>query len=266
MEGAKRNMLLYVGIAAIVVIGIGYLLFTGTGTTSPLLNQTVSAQELSALSSVANNQSLASTVGITAYTGANSALYFKKINDTPLMYAGKPELLYVGAEFCPYCAASRWAMILALMRFGNMSGIRYSQSSSTDVFQNTPTFTFYPNYSFTSKYLSFRAFETETRTAQPLQQLDNVSEAIYYKYANAIPFFDFGGYYVSTGSIIDPGIYKGMSWAQITSEIAQPNTQISQEVIGAANIYTAQICHEINNTAPVCSQSYVQAADSKFLS
>jgi hypothetical protein len=48
--------------------------------------------------------------------------------------------------------------------------------------------------------------------------------------------------------------------------MSQPNSQISQGTIGAANIYTAEICHAINNTAPVCSQSYVKAAMNQFLS
>ena len=41
------------------------------------------------------------------------------ISDTALTSNGKPEMLYIGAEFCPYCAASRWSMALALSRFGH---------------------------------------------------------------------------------------------------------------------------------------------------
>ena len=163
MEESKRNMLLYAGIAAVVIVAIGYFLARGSASTSNLYNQTVGTQELSALSSVANNQSLASQIGTGAYVGLDPSAYFHKVNGTPLTYNGKPEILYVGAEFCPYCASARWSMILALMRFGNMSGLRYSQSSATDVFPNSPTFNFYPNYSYDSRYLSFRAFETETQ-------------------------------------------------------------------------------------------------------
>ena len=36
----------------------------------------------------------------------------------------KPELLYIGAEYCPYCAASRWPLIIALSRFGTFKGLR----------------------------------------------------------------------------------------------------------------------------------------------
>jgi thiol-disulfide isomerase/thioredoxin len=266
MEGSRKNTLLYAGIAAVVVVGIGYLLFNGVGSTSSLYNQTVSAQELSALSSIANNQSLASQVGTSAYAGVNASLYFKSTNSTTLMYGGKPELLYVGAEFCPYCAATRWPIILALMRFGNMSGIKYSESSPTDVFANTATFTFYPNYSYTSKYLSFRAYETETRASKPLQQLDNTSQAIYNKYGTAIPFFDFMNRSIAQGALVSPGLYSGLSWSKITSELSDPSTPLSQGAIGAANIYTAEICQDINNTAPVCSQLYISTIESRFLS
>ena len=31
-----------------------------------------------------------------------------------LMEDGKPRMIYVGAEFCPYCASERWAMVAAL--------------------------------------------------------------------------------------------------------------------------------------------------------
>jgi hypothetical protein len=257
-----KNMLLYAGVAAVIIVALGYLLLNGVGTTSSLYNQSVSSSELTQLSSIANNQSLAAQAGTTAYVGANIANYFTNISEAaPLTYGGKPELLYIGAEFCPYCAASRWPMILALMRFGTLTNIVYSESSPTDVFPSTPTFTFYPNYSYSSKYLSFRAFETETRTNQPLQQLDNVSSALYYKHATAIPFFDFMNSSVSEGSIVSPGIYKGLTWDQITTQLSTPNSEISQEVIGAANIYTAEICMNLNNSAPVCSQGYVKTIE-----
>ena len=42
---------------------------------------------------------------------------------TPLTSGGKPEVLYMGAEYCPFCAAERWAMVVALSRFGTFSGL-----------------------------------------------------------------------------------------------------------------------------------------------
>ena len=65
------------------------------------------------------------------------------ITGAPLTQGGKPELLYIGAEYCPYCAAMRWAMATALSRFGTLSPLRGIHSSPTDVYPSTATLTFY---------------------------------------------------------------------------------------------------------------------------
>ncbi len=61
------------------------------------------------------------------------------VSGPPLTSGGKPEVLYIGAEYCPFCAAERWAAIVALSRFGTFSGLRTVHSSSIDVLANTPT-------------------------------------------------------------------------------------------------------------------------------
>src|SRR6185312_6914517 len=38
-------------------------------------------------------------------------------NVSVLTSKGLPEVVYVGAEYCPYCAAERWGTIIALDRF-----------------------------------------------------------------------------------------------------------------------------------------------------
>ena len=48
----------------------------------------------------------------------------------PLTAHGKPEVLYVATEYCPYCAAQSWAMIVALSRFGTFSGLRTIRSAA----------------------------------------------------------------------------------------------------------------------------------------
>ena len=69
---------------------------------------------------------------------------------------GKPEVLYIGGEFCPFCAAERWALATALSRFGTLSGVSFIHSSPTD--GDIPTLTFYKS-SYTSKYLTFTPVE-----------------------------------------------------------------------------------------------------------
>ena len=62
----------------------------------------------------------------------------------PMTLNGKsPAMLYYGAEYCPYCAAERWAMTAALSRFGTWSNLKITASSHTDVDPETHTFSYY---------------------------------------------------------------------------------------------------------------------------
>ena len=78
--------------------------------------------------------------------------------------SGKPVFLYVGGEFCPFCAAERWSMVVTLDRFGTFSNLHIISSSSTDEFANTPTFTFYKS-TYTSPYLDFQPVELYDRNS-----------------------------------------------------------------------------------------------------
>ncbi len=72
----------------------------------------------------------------------------------PLTLDGKtPAMLYYGAEYCPYCAAERWAMTAALSRFGTWSDLKITASSHTDIDAETHTFSFY-GATFTSPYIT----------------------------------------------------------------------------------------------------------------
>ncbi len=111
----------------------------------------------------------ASTLG-TIGTGKlpPSGLPVKPITDTALTSANKPEMLYIGAEFCPYCAAMRWSMAVALSKFGTFGPLKGIHSSSTDVFPNTPSLTF-RNQQYSSPYLTFTPVEHQKVNSQPLQ-------------------------------------------------------------------------------------------------
>ena len=74
---------------------------------------------------------------------------------------GKPLVTYVGAEYCPYCAAERWAVAVALSRFGTFSGLSGTHSSSSDVYPDTQTLSFYGS-SYSSAYVDFQPVEEAT--------------------------------------------------------------------------------------------------------
>ena len=81
--------------------------------------------------------------------------------DAPLGSQGLPELLYVWASYCPFCAAENWALALALSRFGTFSGLSTTHSSATDFAPDTPAISFY-RATYTSKYLIFKSYDLAT--------------------------------------------------------------------------------------------------------
>ena len=55
---------------------------------------------------------------------------------------GKPAIVFVSEESCPFCAAERWSLAVALSRFGTWSHLGATTSSATDVYPNTATLSF----------------------------------------------------------------------------------------------------------------------------
>jgi hypothetical protein len=87
--------------------------------------------------------------------GAGTATGFEAITGQPALTAGgKPEVLYLGGQYCPFCAAERWALAAAAGRFGTLSGLSLIRSSPADVYAGTATLSFEKAH-YSSKYLAF---------------------------------------------------------------------------------------------------------------
>jgi hypothetical protein len=176
---------------------------------------------------------------------------------------GKPEVLYVGAEYCPYCAAQRWPLIIALSRFGTFSGLQTTTSSSSDVYPNTVTFTF-RSAKLTSQYIDFRAVETLDRDQNQLQTPSANDQQLLDRYdpGGTIPFLDFGNHYASTGAFYVPDNIGGMSWLAVADTLKQPDSPQAKAIIGSANLITAAICKiSGDQPAPVCSSATIQSLE-----
>ncbi len=180
--------------------------------------------------------------------------------------SGKPEVLYMGGEYCPYCAADRWVMLTALSRFGTFSGVKYMFSSSTDVYPNTPTFTFVDT-KFSSPYVDFVPVEMYSRTepadGQPnLQQPTAEQRQLMSTYdtGGGIPFLLVGGRFVGS-TPYSPADLAGKTQAQVASALSDPSQQTTQDIIGNANLLTATICSITHGTpSTVCQSPGVQKA------
>jgi Domain of unknown function (DUF929) len=173
---------------------------------------------------------------------------------------GKPEVMYIGAEFCPYCAAQRWPLIIALSRFGTFSGLQTTTSSSSVEYPNTITFTF-RSANYTSQYIDFHAVETSDRDQNPLQTPSPSDQQLLDRYdsGGTIPFLDFGNHYASTGAYYLPDVISGMSWLALADTLKQPDSTQAKAIIGSANLITAAICKmNGDQPSPVCSSATIQ--------
>ena len=196
---------------------------------------------------------------------------------TPLTSGGKPEMLYMGAEYCPYCAAERWSMIVALSRFGTFSGLSTVHSSTTDTPANISTFTFHGS-SYTSKYLTFTPVEMQTNVLDPstgnypiLEKPTSAQNALITKYdappyvsateKGAIPFIYFGGKYLSIGASYDATVLSGLKWDQIAADLSNPDSPVTKAIAGTANHITAAICKMTGNQPASACTATVQSLE-----
>ena len=191
----------------------------------------------------------------------------RPVSGSPLTgSSGNPEVFYLGAEYCPYCAAERWSVIIALSRFGSFSGLKTTSSSSSDVFPNTPTFTFH-GATYTSQYIEFVSVETTDRNQNRLESPTAAQEQLVTKYdtSNSIPFVDLGNRYAFAGATYSPQLLSGRSWQSIATDVQQPDTAQARAIVGSANLITAAICRVTGDRPQsVCSSSSISGIESRL--
>jgi len=89
--------------------------------------------------------------------GSLTSLVGQQIAAAPLLTVnGKPAVVYLGAISCIYCAENRWAMALALSRFGLFQSLFFGYSSWGD--QDVPTVYWVPAHYNTTSAVDFGNF------------------------------------------------------------------------------------------------------------
>ncbi len=189
-----------------------------------------------------------------------------------------PSMLYYGAEYCPYCAAERWAMAAALARFGTWSGLKITASSHTDVDPETHTFSFY-GATLTSPYINFVPIETytniplasggyktlQTPTKEEAQAISTYSSSKFVPGNTsgeiAFPFIDINNRVLISSASYDPGILAGLTWSEIAGGLDDPTNPATQAIVGTANYISAAVCAASSNApASVCDSPGVRTA------
>ena len=209
------------------------------------------------------------------------------VDGPPLTASGVPQVLFVGAEYCPFCAAERWPLVVALSRFGRFHVLHNAASSTASVFPGTSSFSFV-GASYSSRYLTFTGVELYSDLVgadgsfTPIARLTPAQAAVVARYqapsdgaaGGTAPFVDVGGRMVATTSGFSPALLAGQSQAQIAAEVSQPappttagsaatpGPPTGQAVIAVANQLSAGICAVTGQQpATVCRSKGVRAAD-----
>jgi Domain of unknown function (DUF929) len=288
----RRNRLLIAGsaVAVVVIIVVAFIVVKANNKGSPAAGgATPTAPSGSTLTSVISKLTTVPTSATDAVGSGGSQVIGKPqtvTGQTALTANGKPEMLYVGAEYCPYCAAERWSMILALSRFGTFAKLTPIHSAAkngsgqSEVYPNTPTWTFYGS-SYTSQYLTFTPVEVNTNVGDAstggyttLQNMTSAQNSIFTKLDappyvpsgdnGSFPFVDFGNRYLITGASYSPQVLAGLSWSQIAADLTKSSSPVAQGIDGAANYITAAICKMTNDQPATACTSTVQGLQSQI--
>jgi hypothetical protein len=243
-----------VGVAALVIV-IAIIAITHSSSKSD-----PSGDRVAATPAVVQDVTSVSDATLKA-VGAGSVITVPKpvSGEPPLTSGGKPELLYIGAEFCPYCAVERWSLAIALSKFGTVGKLGMVRAATAD--GNYASLDFL-NSTYTSKYLTFTSVENQDRNHKTLQTLTSAQNTLWNKLTNNSPGFptiSFGNKVAfALTPPLDPAVLGSLTQAQIASQLNDPTSKVSKVVDGGANDDIAAICQMTGNQpATVCSAPLV---------
>ena len=176
-----------------------------------------------------------------------------------LAIGGKPTIVFVSEESCPFCAAERWAVTVALSHFGTWSQLGVTKSSATDIDPDTATLSF-RSARYRSAELTLRTTELTDNAGHPLQAQTSLDARLIATYdvppyvnsadqSGAVPFLDIGNQYILAGAQYDPQLLAGLSAAQIASQLTNPSSPVAQAIDGSAKVIITAIQHVLHDQA-----------------
>jgi hypothetical protein len=178
---------------------------------------------------------------------------------------------YVGAEYCPYCALQRWALLVALSKFGTFHHLDNEIfSSSSDIYPHLASWSFV-GATYTSKYFTFEPTEITSSIRSPggpggyqrLQRMSSAQRVAYDRYNphGSLPFVDIGNHYVTVGASSSPSVLEGLSLSEIGTDLSDTQSPVAKAVDGSANYLIGALCTMSQKTPPsVCSTGIIRAA------
>ena len=267
------------GAVVVILVGVTALLvytLTDTPPTTRVVNRAETAPDV--LRTLASEPvATFDAVGVTApNTGLTPPTV---VTGQPAMYSEeKPDVLFVGSEYCPFCAAERWPLVLALSRFGTFGVLHDMESSTTSVFPGLQSFSFF-DASYTSPYLTFTGVELYSDVAAAngvftkISSLTPGQQALVAHYQSAgqsaagqtvggtYPLVDIDNVMVSTTSGFSPAMILRLPRSTIIGDLKDGTTSDSRAIVASANYLSAGICMATHqNPSSVCTSKGVRAA------
>lgn len=231
-----------VGIVVLVIAGIAVLVLAKTSQTDNTVG--TSTKPTAAPASIVTDLAKVPLKTIVSAHGTRFKGYaqFKDPvaeNGTSLTKAGKPEVLYMGAEYCPYCGGERWALTVALSKFGTFSDLKVMQSSEGKI----PTLSFL-TAKYTSKYVAFTPIELADQNNKPLEKATDAQMKLLTAHGGSYPFISFGGKFIQSGASLDVQALVGKTQTEIAKSLSSPGavTSAASQVDGAAGAFVKTIC------------------------
>ena len=284
--GRSRRVLAVAGVCALLVAGAVFAAVRLSSTPpagDPALAKLITEVTTVPLSGSAPAPATPSTAGAAVGSGGlpqlppdpfASALAISSsdpiaISGPRLTADGKPEVLYVATEYCPYCVAQNWALIVALSRFGRFSGLSTSRSPFFEDVPPVDGWTFYRS-SYASRYLTFVPVETasnvlvspksdqaDAKSYRRLQRLTPAQQALFAKLdpVGSTPFLDFGGRAAQVGTDVLPSALADLTWSEIAADLRRPQSAAGATILASVDKLTSVFCRLTGERpAAVCSR------------
>lgn len=257
----RRNVMIAGGSTLAVVLVVGLIVVVGLSSKKTLSATAVVAAPASVTSAItaAATSTLTGTPDISAVTAPPARLTGAPLTNA----AGLPQVLYVGAEYCPNCAATRWPLAIALSRFGTLSNLKTLTSSEDSI----PTLSFRGS-SYTSQYINFDGKEQVDGANKPLETLSAAENSLFNNFGGSpngsqpgYPFIDFGGIWKQNGTSYNPSVLSGMTPESVAASLSADTAKPGSTIKASADVFTAIICQmDGGKPANVCTAAGVVAA------
>lgn len=186
---------------------------------------------------------------------------FMHVTDQSLKRAsGKSLVYFMGAGFCPFCAAERWAIVKALECFGEWNGLVTDKSAGHDEkYLNVPTFNL-ARAKYSGNSIEFVCKETADHNFEPLQELDDSDYEILdmFNPDQMIPFLLIDGQYMQVGAGFSPDLIQNMSHDQVQAELDRPDSAIGKAIRAEMDNITALVCKSIGGKGNACDSEPIK--------